>query len=144
MAASPVSPFKMIASQITDFNCVNLMLAPCGANEIQHALEGSCSAEHAGGVWRGHIAFRYQALWKPDDEIQLQITVQSQSFFEYTAEDTKEEKARFEHLLKTNGAIAALAILRTNTHVTANTLGVRVPILIPNINLKEFVWKTDP
>ncbi len=141
MSDSHISPFQMIASQITDFECVNLMIGSGNADEIKHSLKGSYALEYADHVWRGHISFVYEAMKKDQESETLHITVCSQHFFVYHAEETEEERARFEKLLKTNGAISSLAILRTSTSVAANTLGVRVPVLVPSINLNKFEWQ---
>ena len=137
------SPFQMVATQITDFRCVNLLLGSCDAKELEHELTGSAFLEYADDSWRGHIVFRYQAVKRDGDSLSLQLNACSQSFFVYQAEETQEERTRFDRLLKTNGAFSALGIMRTLTNATANALGVRVPILIPNTNLTQFHWQEE-
>lgn len=144
MPDSHISPFQMVVSQITDFECVNLMVGSGNADELKHSLKGSFSLEYADHIWRGHITFMYEAVRKDEKTESFHLSVCSQHFFVYHAEETEKERARFEKLLKTNGAISSLAILRTSTSVAANTLGVRIPVLVPSVNLNEFEWQNTP
>ena len=69
-----------------------------------------------------------------EEEIKAQIKIVMGGLFKYTI---KEEKERFENMLKINGATTVSNFIRTYIHTTTSMSGMP-PIITPMINFVEF------
>ena len=57
------------------------------------------------------------------------------------AADSDISEDEFETMLRINGMVTILPMLRSSVYAIANTLTIRAPMIIPNINVTKLKWK---
>ena len=63
-----------------------------------------------------------------------------ESIFTYQGEQTEEEEKRFVKMLKMNGALSLMAVMRGQVATTTTALGMSPNLIMPSVNLNYMKW----
>ena len=63
-----------------------------------------------------------------------------ESVFTYHGEQTEEEEKRFVKMLKMNGALSSMAVMRGQIATTTTALGMSPGLIMPSVNLNYMKW----
>lgn len=137
-----LSLFQMVALHIGRFDLANMSLTPFNNFQPTHNFIGrtDCKYDHASNLWRGALGFTYTVKSADSDDVSL--TVQASALFTYEAPETADEKARFEKLIRMNGMVSFLPILRGRISAASAVLGLP-NVNIPSLDLNKFTWDNN-
>ena len=140
MENKSISPFQMRQLQILHIEIENTRTDIIDPEKLQTELLGDVMIHHDGERWSGLLTMDFKATDKRDIERdRFNFTMTIGAAFTYSAENTPEEKARFDTLLKLNGATTLLIALRGRVLTSCAALGMP-QLLVPSIKLREFEW----
>lgn len=111
------------------------------AEGLEHELEGEYAYQYTDGIWHAVIALRYAAKSKPDEMGRcFSVRTCMESIFTYQGEQTEEEEKRFVKMLKMNGALSLMAVMRGQVATTTTALGMSPNLIMPSVNLNYMKW----
>ena len=135
------SAFQTKSIQVLKLEVNNAAVSPIDVNDLDTDLTGEYILGHQETFWFGVITMNYYAKMK-DANPQFLFEMTMGATFCFDAENTQDNKDRFERLLKLNGAAALLLAMRTRVLSVSVALGIP-QLIVPNINLKEFDLKNS-
>ena len=145
MKREGISQFQIKQYQVLNFSLINTIVPPY---EIQNVkIEHSFAREHemkydpAEKHWLGSLYIQYNAnLPTQVEEQKFCAEIGIVGLFEYDADDTDKQKDIFENLIRLNGTVSLLAIMRGIVAASTSALGFRPGLIMPSINLNKFEW----
>ena len=140
-----MSDFQLRQYQVVYFNVTNAIVI---TEEIQASkLEHTFSREHdlkydeTENQWMGslHIKYTSECPNLPKGQ-ELSVEIGIVGLFIYKAENSEDQQDSFEKLLRLNGTVSLLGILRGIVAAATSSLGFRPGIIVPSVNLNKLVW----
>jgi len=142
MSENLISKFQMKAYSVDHFSYT--CPAQIEAKEINHRFDGEYNVDYFDDQWYGAIILDYHAATnatEPSDRLSVEMIMHA--VFSYNDENTETAKEQFIRFLKANGAVSLFSIMRGHIATATTSLGMRPGLVMPSINLRNFVWKTD-
>lgn len=102
-------------------------------------IEAQASVKENDGKLYGKL--KIHVVLSFEDGSEFNCTSESLFFMEHSKNDSENDKNDFMELIKLNGAIHSLSLLRDQLHMITLLIGAKGAYILPFINLNDSEWK---